>query len=216
MDEPNTRRDGILRKAAGVFLERGYDGASMEEIARKAGLTKPGLYYHFKSKTELLFAVMTFAMDELERETFATIAKASDAMEKLRTILHTHARLMTREKDRAFTLLISTELDALDPEDRRIVVKRLESYRMLILADLEQLASEGRLRPGVLPPVAAHTLIGMVAWLSFWYRAEGRLPGAAIADCVTEMALASVVPDVLRSSPEMTRRESSESTKEHG
>ncbi len=185
MAEPANRRGQILRRAARVFLERGFDGASMEEIAREAGLTKPGLYYHFTSKTELLFAVMTFAMDELERETFTAMAKASTPLEKLRAILHTHAWLITREKDRAFTLLITTELSALNPEDRAVVVQRLHSYRSLIQATLEQLAAEGTLRRGTDVVVAAHTLVGMIAWLSFWYRADGRLDGITLADMVT-------------------------------
>ena len=198
MSEPPSRRGQILRRAARVLLERGYDRASMDDIAREAGLTKPGLYYHFKSKTELLFAVMSFAMDELERETFAAMAKAATPVEKLRAILHTHAWMITREKDRAFTLLITTELGALEPEDRRIVVQRLHSYRRLIQTTLEQLDGEGILRPGLDPDVAAHTLMGMIAWLSFWYRAAGRLAGPTIADMVTEMAMASVIPDPWR------------------
>ncbi len=195
MSPHDDRRARILRSAARVLLERGYDRASMDEISREAGLTKPGLYYHFRSKTELLFAVMTFAMDELERETFAAMAQATTPLEKLRAILHTHAWLITRERDRAFTLLITTELGSLEPEDRRVVVQRLRSYRRLIQTTLEQLAAEGGLRPGTDPTVAAHTLMGMVAWLSFWYRAEGRLEGAAVAEMVTRMALASVIPD---------------------
>jgi len=195
MTEPANRRAVILRQAARVLLEKGFDGASMEVIAREAGVTKPGLYYHFKSKTELLFAVMTFAMDELERETFASLVKTDSPQEKLRVILQTHARMITCDKDRAFTLLMTTELGALESEDRRVVVQRLRSYRMLIQATLQQLSGEGRLRPGVDPEVAAHTLMGMVAWLSFWYRSEGRLDGTAIARSVTEMALAAVTPD---------------------
>jgi len=201
MPEHDDRRATILRSAARVLLERGYDRASMDEISRQAGLTKPGLYYHFRSKTELLFAVMTFAMDELERETFTAMAKARTTLEKLRAILHTHAWLITRERDRAFTLLITTELGSLEPEDRRVVAQRLRSYRNLIQTTLEQLDGEGLLRPGTDPVVAAHTLMGMVAWLSFWYRAEGRLDGAAIAAMVTRMALASVVPDLRDGAP---------------
>jgi len=196
--EGKSRREKILRRAARVFLKRGYDGASMEEIANEAGLTKPGLYYHFRSKTELLFAVMTFAMDELERETLAAVTKADGTLEKLRVILHTHARLITREKDRAFTLLITTELDSLSPDDRRVVIQRLESYRRLISSTLEQLGAEGALRPCAVPSIAAQSLIGMVAWLSFYYRADGGIAGAQVAEIVTEMALASVVPDSVR------------------
>ena len=53
--EPKEKRmNAIIEAAVGVFLEKGYDGASMEAIARQAGLTKGGLYHHFKGKDEIL------------------------------------------------------------------------------------------------------------------------------------------------------------------
>ncbi len=198
MAESADRRTDILRRAARVLLEHGYERSSMDEIAREAGVSKPGLYYHFKSKTELLFAIMTMAMDELERETLAAMVKTERAVDKLRAILLTHASMITRDRDRAFTYLVTTELDSLDAENRRVVAQRLRSYRALIQATLEQLAREGALRPGIDPAVAAHTLVGMVAWLSFWFSSGGCLAGPAVAAMVTEMALAAVIPDAAR------------------
>ncbi|SHJ18286.1 TetR/AcrR family transcriptional regulator [Propionispora hippei] len=50
------RREDILEAAVTEFLAKGYEGASMEVIAARAGLTKGGLYYHYKSKDEILLA----------------------------------------------------------------------------------------------------------------------------------------------------------------
>lgn len=53
--EPKEKRmQAIIEAAVEVFLEKGYEGTSMEAIAKRAGLTKGGLYHHFKSKDEIL------------------------------------------------------------------------------------------------------------------------------------------------------------------
>ncbi len=47
----------IIEAAIGEFIEKGYENSSMESIASRANLSKGGLYHHFKSKVEILFAV---------------------------------------------------------------------------------------------------------------------------------------------------------------
>ena len=61
-DRP-TRRAQILETAARIFCEKGFDKASMEDVADAVGLTKAGLYHHIGSKDELLFAIMSYGMD---------------------------------------------------------------------------------------------------------------------------------------------------------
>ena len=56
----NHHRREICRVAARVFYEKGYDGASMQEIAEAVGLTKAGLYHHVGSKDRLLFEIMNY------------------------------------------------------------------------------------------------------------------------------------------------------------
>jgi AcrR family transcriptional regulator len=67
------RRTQILRQAALTFLHNGYDATSMSQIAEGCGITKPGLYYHFKGKQDLLFAIMSHAMDLLEQRSLAAM-----------------------------------------------------------------------------------------------------------------------------------------------
>ncbi len=64
-----TRREQLLMSAAKLFSEKGYEGTSTEEIARRAGLTKGALYFHFKSKEDMLFALVS-SMEDRHREAF--------------------------------------------------------------------------------------------------------------------------------------------------
>jgi AcrR family transcriptional regulator len=62
-EEGADARAVLLRAAAEVFARRGYDGASMDEIASRAGYSKGALYWYFDSKDELFFALMDQSVD---------------------------------------------------------------------------------------------------------------------------------------------------------
>ncbi|MBK6314487.1 MAG: TetR/AcrR family transcriptional regulator [Blastocatellia bacterium] len=59
------RRLAILRAAAGVFRDRGYASASMDEIAERLDMAKGNLYYYFSNKHELLFFCQDYSLDTL-------------------------------------------------------------------------------------------------------------------------------------------------------
>ncbi len=184
----------ILRQAAKVFLEQGYDATSMNQIAERCQITKPGLYYHFKSKQELLFSVMSVALDVLEKNTLAATLAATGNEDRLRRIINTHARIVTDEGDGAFTILVTQETKALAPEDRRIVQHRMRTHVDLIRATLGALESEGRLRDLDIS-VAAFSILGMVVWIARWFRGSGPLDNREVADQVTNLALSAVLRD---------------------
>lgn len=186
------RKEDILRKAAHVFLELGYDATSMNVIAERAGVTKPGLYYHYQGKQELLFEIMSSAMDALERETGQAAARATSSEERLRGIISAHARLMAEDEDGALTILVIDETKALRDPDRSVIDDRKRAYVETIRQAIEALATEGKVR-SVDSTLAAFTLLGMVLWLTKWYQRGGRLGGRKVADQITEMAMASIL-----------------------
>jgi len=194
MQTSNHRKMKVLRQAAQVFLEQGYDATSMNQIAERCQITKPGLYYHFKSKQELLFSVMSVALDVLEKNTLAATLAATDHEDRLRRIINTHARIVTDEGDGAFTILVTQETKALTPEDRRIVQHRMRSHVDLIRATLGALQNEGRLRDLDIS-VAAFSILGMVVWIARWFRGSGPLDNHEVADQVTNLAMAAVLRD---------------------
>ncbi len=63
-----SRRDEILRRAAHLFLEKGFEIASLMDVADAIGISKAGLYYHFESKQGLLAAIINYGHEILELE----------------------------------------------------------------------------------------------------------------------------------------------------
>jgi AcrR family transcriptional regulator len=69
-------REALLRAAGEVFAERGFREASVDEIAERAGYSKGALYWHFKSKDDLFFALMDASIDVPTREMIELLESA--------------------------------------------------------------------------------------------------------------------------------------------
>jgi AcrR family transcriptional regulator len=190
-----SRRDEILRRAAHLILEQGFEMISLVDVARACDISKAGLYYHFNSKQELLAAIISFAQDIHEEEIRRVLAASTgDAADDLRRLIHVHAAMMTREDDAAFAILAVDEMRSLLPADRERVARRKRFYLGVLRERLQRLAADGRLRD-VDITAATHTVAGIVLWLPKWYRQPGRLSAAQMADEITNLALYAVLPN---------------------
>ena len=107
---------------------------------RACGISKAGLYYHFRSKQELLAAIINYAHDILEaRDPTRGVTDSRSDEEALRRVIHTHALIMTREDDAAFAILAVDEMRSLLPADRAQIAGRKRSYLDVIRERLERL-----------------------------------------------------------------------------
>lgn len=84
--EKEALRESILRAAGEVFLERGYDGLSMRQVAERIGYTATTIYLHFKNKDDLLFALLNEGYAELGRRLAAAAAAERDPLQRLAAI----------------------------------------------------------------------------------------------------------------------------------
>lgn len=184
------RAGNIYRTAAQMIYEKGFDATSMNEIAEAVELTKPGLYYYVKGKKELLFAIMSFAMDQLDRNVVEPAKQIADPRRRLETIVAEHARLLTHEPG-AVAILID-EVGGLPDEQRRAITRRKRSYVDLLRGTLDELKGRGELR-AIDTTVAAFSLLGMVMWLARWFLSDGRLTSEEVVRDVTTIALGAVL-----------------------
>src|SRR5476649_361093 len=134
----------VFRTAAEVILQKGYDATSVSDIAEAVGITKAGLYHYIHGKTQLLFDIMQYGLDELEREVAEPAKKIADAEKRLRFMIGMHARIVTRGEG-AVTILVD-EARALTPAQNRKIIKRKRGYFDFLRDTLDELTSEGKLR----------------------------------------------------------------------
>jgi AcrR family transcriptional regulator len=190
-----SRRAEILRTSARLFVELGFEATSIRQIVHRNRISRAGLYYHFKSKQDLLAAIMHYSMDLLDRAREEVIAHCRSHEDRLRRMVHEHALGLTRPDDAAFTVLALGEIEALLPEDRGEITRRRRAHFEFVQATLDGLKAEGRLHD-LNTTVAAFTVMGMVHWITRWYERRGQLTAEQVADEVTKMVMQSVIrPD---------------------
>jgi len=171
----------ICRVAARVFYEKGYDRASMQDIARAVGLTKAGLYHHVGSKDRLLFEIMNYGMDILDEVVLARVRKIPDPSERLRATIVGHIDLVVRARDLEITVILN-ENRSLRGTLRRKINLRKSAY-IHYLEDLIAEVQAGASHPPLVPPtLAAFALLGMINWLYQWYRPQGPVKQAELAE----------------------------------
>lgn len=190
------RLDQIYRTAARIFCEKGFDAASMSDIAEAVGITKAGIYHYIPGgKKDLLYAIMCYGMDILERGVIAPARAQSDAEARLRLIVTNHARIILEGANsgghNSITIL-NDEVAGLQPAQRRKIIQRKRAYVDLLRDTLKQLRAEGKLKD-VDPTVAAFSLFGMLLWLSRWYKPSGRLTRDEIISDVLKMATGALL-----------------------
>ena len=179
------RASEVYRTAAQIILQKGYDATSVSDIAGALGITKAGLYHYIHGKTQLLFDIMQYGLDELEREVSAPAKKIADPEARLRFMIGTHARIVTRGHG-AVTILVD-EARALTPAQNRVITRRKRAYLDFLRATLREMKEQRKLRD-VNITVAAFGILGTINWLSRWVQPGGALAENEIADEIVDMA----------------------------
>ena len=186
----------IYRKSAEILHSRGYGATSMGDIAETVDLTKGGLYYYIKGKEALLFAIMNFAMDLIEKEVMAPAEVQNDPQERLAILVGNHLRLVLRDPS-TMTLLVNEDVN-LSPEHRAKIAARKRTYLALLRSTIEAMQRRKAEEGGPEATIAdtsliAFSLIGMIHWTERWYRPEGRLDNEAVIRQMTRLVLHGLI-----------------------
>ena len=120
-------RQEILRTAARLFQQRGYDATSMSDVAAALKLSKGGLYHHFQSKDEILYEIMNHAMEITEERVLNPVRGIADPEERLRALIRLHIEVVLSPRDREITVMLH-ENHPLPPALRKRINIRKKDY----------------------------------------------------------------------------------------
>jgi AcrR family transcriptional regulator len=193
-------RQEILRTAARLFQQRGYDATSMNDVAAALKLSKGGLYHHFQSKDEILFEIMNHAMEITEERVLAPVRSIADPQDRLRALIRLHIEVVLSPRDREITVMLH-ENHPLPPTLRKRINHRKKEYVHFVeslIADVQKEAQKGiqRTTPEkspVSPRAAAFALLGMINWIYQWYKPEGDLQTHNLIPQFTALVFAGIL-----------------------
>ena len=164
-------RNRVFEVAAEVFHRKGYDNTSMSDVATAAGLTKAGLYHHVSSKESLLYTVLDSGLDFTESYVMKPLEQITDPLERLKTMIELHLRLVLEERNLEVTGLLH-ECKSLSPDDRARINRRKKEYVKMSTKVIAGVMKKYNIT-GLDPKLAAFALLGMLNWTYQWYKASG-------------------------------------------
>ena len=197
-------RQEILRTAARLFQQRGYDATSMNDVSAALKLSKGGLYYHFQSKDEILFEIMNHAMEITQERVIAPVSAIADPAERLRALIRLHMEVVLSPQDREITVMLH-ENHPLPPTLRKRINTRKKEYVHFVenlIAEVQKsqaqrqtLKDPQHTRSGgnVSPRAAAFALLGMINWIYQWYKPEGSLQAHNLIPQFTELLFGGIL-----------------------
>jgi AcrR family transcriptional regulator len=182
----------ILRHAAHVFFEKGYEGASIRDISRSSGISLAGIYYYIKSKQELLYLIQLFTFKTIVARLEKRLKGVSDPVEKLRALVQNHLDYFLRHP--VEMKVLTHEDDALKGEYRKEVLEVKRRYYGIALGIFEEMRKTGAARR-LNPRVAVLSLFGMMNWVHTWHRAQTDPQADTLAETMAGMFLHGVLAD---------------------
>ncbi|MGA2744304.1 MAG: TetR/AcrR family transcriptional regulator [Candidatus Sulfotelmatobacter sp.] len=201
-------RQEILRTAARLFQQRGYDATSMNDVAAALKLSKGGLYHHFQSKDEILFEIMNHAMEITEERVLAPVRRIANPEDRLRALIRLHIETVLSPRDREITVMLH-ENHPLPPALRKRINHRKKEYVHFVeslIADVQKEAQKEAQkaaqkgtprttpeRSPVSPRAAAFALLGMINWIYQWYKPEGDLQTHNLIPQFTALVFAGIL-----------------------
>jgi AcrR family transcriptional regulator len=174
----------LLAVAVGVFNERGYDGTSMEDLARASGITKSSIYHHVRSKEQLLRLAVGRALDALFAVLDEEDARTGPAVRRLEAVVGRTVEVLIAELPYV-TLLLRVRGNT---ETERWALERRREFDHRVAELAQQAVAAGDLRDDVDPRLATRLVFGMVNSVTEWYRPGGGEDAEAVARAVTALA----------------------------
>jgi AcrR family transcriptional regulator len=186
-EAPDNRRADLVRVAARLFREKGFDGTTIRDIAHAVGMRSGSPFYHFASKHELLMTVMEEGLRLGLERTQQVLADATlPPVERFARLVRTQYGIL-HDTGSDFIPVMLYDWRSLPAQYKRRLIELKDRYDAIWQRTLDELHAQGLLRAD--PRLARLMILGAINFSATWYRAKPR--GAARVD-LDELAAQTV------------------------
>lgn len=157
------RQSSILKAASRVIARDGFQGASMRTMAAKGRIGLSGIYYYYKNKDELLYAIQHHAFNSLVESLKQRLGRGETPEQKLRAIIENHFQFYVVNSDE-FRVCVH-EIDSLSGKYYKSVLAIRQEYFRLVREVVGQVLGRGQYETDM----ATFFLFGSLNWVYMWY-----------------------------------------------
>ncbi len=179
----SARRAQLLDSALDVFVAQGYHAAAMDDIAERAGVSKPVLYQHFPSKLELYLALLDNACDQVVEGVRAALESTTDNNERVEATTEAFYAYVA-DPNGAFRLVFESDLTS-EPAVR----ERVDRVTLLCADAIAEVIADDTGFPPEASRLLAVALVGMSQVSArFWLDTDGALPQQDATQLISSLA----------------------------
>jgi TetR/AcrR family transcriptional regulator, cholesterol catabolism regulator len=186
-DRYDRRQQQLVRDAAKVFAEHGYDQTTIQDLADAIDLASGGIYHYVGSKDRLLALICDQLMDPLLEQARELLEDDAPPAEQLRALVRLWVTHVTEHRDHMLVFQQERHVIERGAQWREVRASR-KQFERLVEQVIEKLHADGRLTLGD-DRLTVSALLGMVNHTAQWYRPRGRLSPTEIADGYVELLL---------------------------
>ena len=189
--ESVNRRDDLVRVAARLFREKGFDGTTIRDIAHAVGMRSGSPFYHFANKHELLMAVMEEGLRlGLERTQRVLDGNEASATARFRQLVRTHYGIL-HDTGSDFIPVMLYDWRSLPAQYKRRIIELKDRYDAIWQGTLDELHAQGLLRADA--KLARLMILGAINFSATWYRGKPRSAQRVDLDELAEQTVALVL-----------------------
>ncbi len=162
-----------------LFFKKGYFATSISDIAKGSGIQKASIYYHYASKEDLLYHILTSTMDDLTMYLNRRLAAVANVEPRMRSAVRGHVRFhLERQKE---NFIANSELRGLTREHYRSIVQQRDEYERIFQDLIRQGAEEKVFADGDVK-ILSYAILTLCTAGATWFNSDGRLTVGEIAD----------------------------------
>jgi AcrR family transcriptional regulator len=185
-DDYEDKKQVILDSAVALIAQKGFDGATMSDVAAACGASKSHLYHYFSSKEDLLYAIVKEHITGQVAVLTAIVQEPRPAAERFRRFVG--AFVQEGAQSRNHHLVLMNDIKFLPPVQREDVRKLELQLMHLMVGLLREINPERMVSAQVQSPYAL-LLFGMVIWTFTWYEKSGAISPAELAERISALFL---------------------------
>lgn len=164
-------RERIVQQAAALFAKKGYEAASLGELAAAMGVSKAGIYHYFPTKQHIYDAIILGVLSGLVNQVGAAVQAHSRAPDKLRAFMTEHARYFEANYNGFVVMLVGfSGISA--PELKHEATRLRDQHEGMLRAIIDQGLGEGQFVSSN-PATVGRAVLSMLNWMVRWFK-----PGA--------------------------------------
>ncbi|MCP5207590.1 MAG: TetR/AcrR family transcriptional regulator [Hahellaceae bacterium] len=177
--DPSSARGRLLTKAAHLFKEKGYERTTVRDLAKDVGIQSGSIFHHFKSKEEILRAVMEEAILYNTERMRNALAEAADPRAKVLALIKCELESITGLTGEAMAVLVY-EWRSLSASSQASILKLRDIYEQLWLDALEEAKNAGMIEGDTF--ILRRFLTGALSWTTTWFKPDGDLSMDSLAE----------------------------------